>query len=542
MTDVHDQARAYLRAHAQLRPVDATFMGLPGHDHQLPPAGPDAVHAELATLEALQADLAHLQVPQTAAGRIDAQLLTAQLTTALAEGRRAPRQHSPAWYTGEAAFGVISLLLPGHLDDPDVTRDALRVRLEAIPAFLAQARAHLQGRARPDDVAERARREARAAAHLLTSGLPRHPLWDDTLRLPAGRAARALQAYAEDLSGPDAPVACGETHLDLLMRVTHALPFGPREALERATEAFARLTTQLETQARRLPGGLHWTEHLARLETQVPDADPARLLGTYRDLHERALDAARPLMTPVDEYGLNFTFLPEWAEGSGDLYFLFYRSPAPLRPGSGSRYWVTPPGPNPADLRAHNCAFVKLVHAVHHGSIGHHTHNARARQADSVLARVAGTDCASGIALLGAGTMVEGWACYAEDLLAEIPGFYTPAEELLLTQFERRNAASCIVDLKLHLGQWTLEQARTFYRDEAHFAPARIWAETTRNTLFPASRLMYWLGTETIKALRAELALPPRLFHDALLAHGHAPATVVADELRAQHTQGALHL
>ena len=30
----------------------------------------------------------------------------------------------------------------------------------------------------------------------------------------------------------------------------------------------------------------------------------------------------------------------------------------------------------------------------------------------------------------------------AEDLLAEAPGFYTPAEELLLLQFERRNAAS----------------------------------------------------------------------------------------------------
>jgi len=538
VTDPHDQARAYMRAHAQLRPVDATFMGLPGHDHQLPPAGPDAVGAERATLEALQADLTHMRAPQTAAERLDAQLLSAQLTTALAELDRAPRQHSPAWYTGEAAFGVISLLLPGHLDDPEVTRDALRVRLEAIPAFLAQARAHLQGRARPDDVAERARREARSAAHLLSSGLPKHPLWNDTLRLPAGRAARALLAYAEDLSGPDAPVACGEAHLDLLMRVTHALPFGPREALERATEAFARLTAQLEAQARRLPGDLHWTEHLAQLEARVPEGD---LLGTYRELHERALDAARPLLTPANDYGLDFAFLPEWAEGSGDLYFLFYRSPAPLRPGTGSRYWVTPPGPDPADRRAHNCAFVKLVHAVHHGSIGHHTHNARARQADSVLARVAGTDCASGIALLGAGTMVEGWACYAEDLLAEIPGFYTPAEELLLTQFERRNAASCIVDLKLHLGEWTLEQARAFYRDEAHFAPARIWAETTRNALFPASRLMYWLGTETIKALRAELALPAHTFHDALLAHGHAPATVVADELRAQYRQGALH-
>ncbi|WP_309572173.1 DUF885 family protein, partial [Deinococcus sp.] len=526
------------RVHAQYRPVDATFMGLPGHDHQLPPAELDSIEAELAALAAVRDALAAIDVPQTAAARIDARMLEGQLTTVMAEQRRSPRQHSPAWYTGEATFGVISLLLPGHLDDPQATRDTLRVRLEAIPAFLAQARAHLHGRARPDDVAERARREARAAAHLLTSGLPNHPLWDDSLRLPAARAARSLLSYAGDLDGPDAPVACGEEHLDLLMRVTHALPFGPREALARATDAFERLTGELEARAARLPGDLHWTEHLARLEQLSPR--PEHMLDTYRDLHTRALDAARRLLTPAADYGLDFRFLPGWAEGTGDLYFLFYRSPAPLRPGDGSVYWVTPPGADGAAyLRANNCSFIKLVHAVHHGSIGHHTHNARARGADSVLARVAGTDCASGIALLGAGTMVEGWACYAEDLLAEVPDFYTPAEELLLLQFERRNAASCMVDLRLHLGEWSLDEARAFYRDRAHFAPARIWAETTRNAMFPASRVMYWLGTETIKALRRELNLDPHTFHDALLAHGHAPATVIADELRAAFTPGA---
>ncbi|WP_295816789.1 DUF885 family protein [uncultured Deinococcus sp.] len=538
MSDAHDAARAYLKVHAQYRPVDATFMGLPGHDHQLPPAEPGSIEAELAALAALRGELGQVDAPDTPAARIDARMLDAQLTTVMAEQRRAPRQHNPAWYTGEAAFGMISLLLPGHAGEVQDTRDALRVRLEAIPAFLAHGRTHLHGRARPEDIAERARREARATAHLLTSGLPKHPLWDDSLRLPAARAARALLGFGEDLAGPDAPVACGEEHLDLLMRVTHALPFGPREALERATEAFERLTYELEARAARLPGDLPWTEHLARLEQLSPK--PERMLSTYRDLHDRALDAAGPLVTPAADYGLDFRFQPEWAEGTGDLYFLFYRSPAPLRPGDGSVYWVTPPGADMAAyLRANNCSFVKLVHAVHHGSIGHHTHNARARAADSVLARVAGTDCASGIALLGAGTMVEGWACYAEDLLAEAPGFYTPAEELLLLQFERRNAASCIVDIRMHLGEWTLDEARAFYRDRAHFAPARIWAETTRNAMFPASRLMYWLGTETIKALRAELNLDPKTFHDALLAHGHAPATVVADELRAAFPPGA---
>ncbi|MFC6667341.1 DUF885 family protein [Deinococcus radiopugnans] len=135
---------------------------------------------------------------------------------------------------------------------------------------------------------------------------------------------------------------------------------------------------------------------------------------------------------------------------------------------------------------------------------------------------------------------MEGWACYAEDLLLEAPGFYTPQEELLLKQFEFRNAACCLADIRLHTGQWTLAQMRAFYRDEVGFAPGRVWAETTRNSIYPATRLMYWLGTQVIRELRAELDLAPQVFHDRLLSYGCAPVTLIADEMRRQHPQGTV--
>ncbi|WP_216318532.1 DUF885 family protein [Deinococcus aestuarii] len=538
MSDAASLAQEYLRVHAHFHPVDATFMGLRGHDHQLPPAGPDSVGVELDALATLRAGLSKATIATGSGDRIDARLLDAQLTVRAAELHRAPPQHNPAWYTGEAAFGVISLLLPGGPEDSQEARDALRVRLETVPGFLAQARTHLQGRTVPRDWAERARREARATALLLEDGLPRHPLWQDDLHHPAARAARALRAYAEDLDRlPLADdVACGEAHLDLLMRVGHGLPFGPREALERATVAFDRLTRELEGDAARLDLSRSWQEQLAALEQVSPDLNGVR--DAYRAWHERAMSAAEGLVTPAREYDLDFRAAPDWAVGTGDLYFLFYRSPAPFRPGHGSVYWVFPPGDDVAAyLRAQNTSAIKLIHAVHHGSIGHHTHNARAREAESVLARVAGTDCASGIALLSGGTAVEGWACYAEDLLLEADGFYTPAEALLLKSYERRNASSCIADIKLHLGEWSLEDMRTFYRERVNFAPARVWSETTRNSMFPATRLMYWLGTEAIKALRAELSLPPRAFHDTLLSYGHAPVAWIAEEMRAVRAQ-----
>jgi uncharacterized protein (DUF885 family) len=147
------------------------------------------------------------------------------------------------------------------------------------------------------------------------------------------------------------------------------------------------------------------------------------------------------------------------------------------------------------------------------------------------LGRIGGTDCAAGIAFLSAGTMVEGWACYAEDLLLETDDFYTPAEMLLLKQYERRNAASVLVDINLHRGTWSLDDAMRFYRDEAGFAPQRVASEVTRNSMFPASRLMYQTGVEAIRSLRRDWRGSTRSFHDTLLGYGHVPVAAAAAEM-----------
>jgi uncharacterized protein (DUF885 family) len=191
-----------------------------------------------------------------------------------------------------------------------------------------------------------------------------------------------------------------------------------------------------------------------------------------------------------------------------------------------------------AYLRAQNTATIKITHVVHHGSIGHHTQNARARASGVRLGRLAGTDCALGIAMLSGGTMIEGWACYAQDLMLEAEGFYTPLERVLLKQYDLRNAAMCLADIRLHRGAWNLAQMRAFYTDEVGVAPGRVWSETARNSIYPATRLMYWLGTREIKRRRLEIGGSPLSFHDALLSFGSVPVHWVADELSAQGSSG----
>jgi hypothetical protein len=525
--------QAYLGHHLAFRPVDGSFMGRLDCDALLPRADRNAAADEQRAIAALLCDAA--VAPETSAGeRLDKHIATAELRVAAASPRT--RYANPAWYSGEAAFAILGLLLP---QSAPLAADALQARLLALPDFLADGAARLREvGAAPRGWIARAQREAAVLACFLRGDLVSFTSalldgWGATGQSAAIAAAAALERYGADLTGlPDRDPAVGAEFLDLVVREQHGL--GTTEGLlAAASAAFERLGAELVEDAARLTPGSTWPEAIAALAESTPAADG--VLAAYRDWHERATRSADEagLVTPERTYGLEYRLLDApFRRIAPETYFLFYRSPPALRPGAGSVYWVSPPGEDlRAYLRAQHVAVLKTTHTVHHGSLGHHTQNARARRAPGVLAPIAGTDCASGIAMLSAGTMVEGWACYAEDLLREAGGFFAGAELLLLKQNERRNAASVLVDVKLHRREWTLAEAARFYRDEAGFPPSRVAAEVNRNSMFPGSRLMYWAGVEAIKTLRRASPLPARLFHDTLLGFGHVPIAAAAAEL-----------
>lgn len=526
----HGLVDDFLNHHLAFRPVDATFMGIAGHDTDLPPADASAAADERHALTTLAARMAEQPEPADLGERIDLRLMRAEAAVAHASLGNRPRLHNPAWYTGEAAFGIIGLLLP---QSEPVQSDAVRARLDAIPDYLASGRARLaEASSAPRGWVDRARREAAAFRAFLKDGLSLHPAWNESWAAPAEQAARALIEFGAMIAGlEDRDPACGAAHLSLLMREAHGLAVSPEHAVRLASEAFDRMGEELAEMAAGIDSGRSWQQQIDALSEIHPTADD--VVAEYRRWHDRALADSHDLVTPSQEYQLDFRLMaPAFRSVAADLYFLFYRSPPAHRSGAGSVYWVSAPGADQAAyLRGQSRAMIKTIHSVHHGSVGHHTQNARARAARSRLARLGGTDCASGISFPSAGTMVEGWACYAEDLMMEAPGFYTDAEILLLKQFERRNAASVLVDIRLHTGEWSLAEAARFYREEAGFSPARVPNEIVRNSMFPGTRLMYWLGVEAIKELRASWRGTTRAFHDTLLGYGHVPVKWAGDEM-----------
>jgi hypothetical protein len=508
---------SFLDHHFASNPVDASFVGIEGFDRVLPRADASAGADEKRALLQFQARLPAKPVD------MDDRILAGEIALALCMLETRPRRHNPAWYTGEVLFGLVSLLLP---QSEPVNIDAIEARLLAVPDFLTDGLQRLKGQGAPVSATLRMRREAEAAASFMDEALRTHPAWHERLVKPAQAAATALRAFARALEDhPDAEFAAGPEMIDLILRRVHALPFGADEALARARTAFDTISVALEEAASRLDPDLGWREQIARLSTQR--VAEGALQQAFQHHHEAALAGAHHLMTPAVETPLQFPALAPWfSKLASQSYFLSYRCPPAMRPQARSVYWMPPKG----DMEL---ATLKSVHAIHHGSIGHHTQNARARVAMSRFGRMAGTDCAMGIAFLSAGTMVEGWSCYAQGLAREIPGFHTPAEELLLLSFERRNAASVLVDLNIHLKRWSLSEAARFYREDAGFAPERVDGEIARNAMFPGSRAMYHLGVAEIKAARMRWRGDLKGFHDGLISYGHVPVRLALEEMGA---------
>ena len=99
------------------------------------------------------------------------------------------------------------------------------------------------------------------------------------------------------------------------------------------------------------------------------------------------------------------------------------------------------------------------------------------------------------------GTMAEGWACYATDLMDEV-GFLTPEESLAQQHTRARLLARAVVDIELHQRIARLRGRGRRSIAIASDVPEAAGAEACKNSMFPGTALMYWLGTDGLHQLR----------------------------------------
>jgi uncharacterized protein (DUF885 family) len=496
------------------RPVNATFIGIHDYDAQLPDFSEHGAGDTLAEMRQLLAEAPAAADDSIEA--IDLQLARGFLELQIWEYQSEHfHRGNPACYTGEAVFGVIGLLLTPFAPIGERVESAI-ARLEALPDLLASGTRTIA--AAPAAWTDRAIRECRAGVTLLTDGIARfiaaERFESPQLERAAERAAAAFGRFRHHLdrlpARPD--VACGEEALARYVRAGHGLT-------ESAESIAARAEADLESAS-------------AGLEGLTAPAQPEPRFGVerYQALwHEvRRVAEERALLTWPD-FPIRYTNRPAWVESAApDLYFLFYRSPAAFNRPPVHEYLI-PPEDQPESA-------IKLNHVIHHGSIGHHVQNWHAFRAESRIGRIAAVDCASRIAMFCGGTMAEGWACYATDLMDEV-GFLTPAERHDEIRTRCRMAARAVVDVRLHLGRMTLDEAIEYYQRRAGMSAEAAAGEVAKNSMFPGAALIYFVGRDAIHRLRAEIsrrtgsAFNLRDFHDRFLSYGSIPVSLIADDM-----------
>jgi hypothetical protein len=532
------------------RPVSATFIGVHEFDHALPDFSYEGITHTVAEMEDLLVRLTNLPSdPLEPIQLIDKKLAEGFLRVQLWEYQKDHFQHgNPSLYTGEAIFGLFSLLLTEYA--PLAERiEAMQARLESIPILLAQGQKNIT--AAPPAWTERAIRECKGGLVFLAEGIETllrdQNLETQGLHIAAQAATAAIHEYQLHLEqvvlqNPVEKYGCGAEAFDQVLRWSHFSTMDAAEIAFYAAEQLKQADANLQAHAADF-GAASTDEALAKLAALHPNA--SNYYHRYTELwHACQKTVIENELVSMPDFPIEYIPRPNWSRNAATyLYFLFYRSPAAFNRPAVHKYLVMPLDESLSTeeqeqfLRSNNDSVIKLNHVVHHGCVGHHVQNWNAYHCTSRIGQIAAVDCSARIAMLCGGTMAEGWACYATELMAEA-GFLTPLEEYAEYQSRRRMCARAIVDNGLHEGKMTFDEAVRFFHERGGMSPAAAKAETVKTSMFPGSASMYIIGQDGIHTLRKDMeaALGSRFnlraFHDELLAYGSIPVPLISVDMK----------
>ena len=532
------------------RPVNATFIGIRTYDGRLPDLSESGIEDTMTEMQTLLTQSSDLPVKEASpVERLDLRMARGFLKIQSWEyGSRHFHRGNPSLYTGEAVFGVMSLFL-NHSGSLTERIDSAINRMEAIPGFFAHAKHNVTSA--PALWIERAIRECDGALVFLTSGV-QMLVADQGISEPgflkaAETAASGFRQFRKYLTSelcctPAETASCGEEAMAMYLEEGHFLDETGNEILSYAESELAEVSAYLAEHASDF-GARNSAEVLAQLSSITPSVES--YLEHYQELWDQVRKTAldQELLSWPD-FPIRYIPRPGWfQDASSLLYFLPYRSPAAFDRPLVHDHLVAPIDASMSSavqgmlLAANNTTVIKLNHVIHHGSIGHHVQNWYAFQASSRVGQVAAVDCAARVAMFCGGTTAEGWACYATDLMKGV-GFLSPVDQYAEKVSRLRMCARTIVDIRLHQGRISLDQAVEFYEQKVGMSPDTAKSEAVKNSMFPGTAVIYLVGTDGIHRLRREMVdrrgaeFVLKDFHDEFRSHGSFPVALIAEAMQ----------
>jgi hypothetical protein len=522
-------AERVVEAILEANPAMAAFAGDHRFDDRLPDLSTEAVGRDVAMLRDAAAALSQvdneLLDPQE---RVDHEVLLAVVDRALFEYTEIreyewnPLEHNP----GALLHGLIAR----PYAPVEQRLASLAARLAAVPDALATARATLTEC--PRIHLETAVGQFAGTGALIRTEIP--PLLAEAPGL-AGQiepaSAAALAALDEFTGWLRGQLSEGDTGRDPRLgrplweaRLWHALDtdLSAAEVLSRARATLDRVGEELREAAAELIGGPASDATVRAALDRLAEQHPAN--DTIVDLAKLTLDEttefvrAEELVSLVDDPCV-IQEMPEFARGVAVAYC---DPPGPLETAEVPTFYCISPTPSdwPADrvesfYREYNNHMVRNL-TVHEAMPGHFLQLAHSRRyRGSTRARALGFS----------GPFVEGWAVYAEELMAE-RGFGGLPIRLQQLKMQLRMALNAVLDQLVHCDGLTEDEAMATMTQRGFQEEGEAAGKWRRALLTSAQLSTYFVGYTEVSAIaRARPAgTSLRAWHDTMLAHGSPPA------------------
>lgn len=535
-------ARRFLHLQLESRPVWATQMGHHEGDHRLPDHSAAGRQRQRAARRELRGALEALS-PEALApgGRVDRQILLERLDLEdLEDDELRPLERDPWAWSGQLGAGLHGL----------VTRDfaplgeraeAFRSRLQALPDFLATARATLADVSAVHlDAALAEVPGLKSLVHHLdeAAGIP------DDLPQVAAAAEASLDEWEAHLREGLAPHAdpegwrLGEELWEKKAALTLESELTAHDLQEETMNEVVRCLHHLEHHAAALLGEGDGAPGPYEVMAPVDDEGRARIrrglerLAADRPAPGELVEACRRAVEEcrafVVERGLvgpmppDVLHVEEWPEHSRGVAVACLSAPGPYeRAEAESYFYISPveaswdPARVESYLREYNHSQLVSL-AAHEAYPGHFVQLA--------VARAGATPTRS---LLSSGSFAEGWAMYCETLMLD-EGLREGdhAYAMAVWKMRLRTALNAVLDRSLHCGQRSPAEGERMLREGGFQEEAEAKGKVRRAQLTSTQLSTYFAGHWELQALRAEAeahrgaAFDLVEFHRQLLENG----------------------
>lgn len=358
------------------------------------------------------------------------------------------------------------------------------------------------------------------------SSLKAKPSQKDKLEDSIEIAAQAVRDYKEFLKQEILPnsvekYSIGQDKFEKLLQLRE-LGLTTEEILKIGKRTLKEDKEKLEEIARDIDPSLKVEEVKARIEEDHPQSFDLAIRA-YEEKVKKAKEfiVDHGLMKIPEDEEVIIRETPGFL--SHTVPFAAYFSPTKFDEKKIGIYNVTPP-PKKKVLRRYNIANIANT-SVHEAYPGHHLQLTTAYKNPSLVRT-----------LSDATEFIEGWAHYCEEYMREI-GFNDEKEiEFIQTLDEIWRAARVIIDVKLHTGKMSFEEAVEFLVKQTQMDRGDALAEVKRYTKSPSYQLSYLTGKYLIKRLKEDIKskmkgdYSDKFFHRVILNAGSIPLKYLKQE------------